>query len=73
MSLETTLARIERKLDALSKVKPSWVKATTILELTGWDAFKLRQARVNKTISFKKEGKSYFYDLNSIHPYLIKK
>lgn len=68
------LSQMERKIDALAKPKPSWVKASTILELTRWNAVQLRAARINDTIKYKElSGRIFLYDLNSLHPYLIKK
>lgn len=73
MSIEATLQRIERKLDRLSNPKPKWVRASIITELTGWNNQKMRSARINDLIVYKKEENSYWYDLNSLHPLLIKK
>lgn len=71
MSNESTLLRIERKLD---KPKPKWVPAFVITDLTGWNSSKMRTARNHDLIEYKSDGKSgYLYNLSSLHPYLIKK
>lgn len=67
---------ILRRLDQLATAAkaPKWVRSTVITELTGWDNQKMRRARENSTITFKKDnGGLYWYDLNSLHPYLLKK
>lgn len=63
---------------ALNKIqnanRPYWVKATWIMEVTGWDKEKMRQAREQKVVITKGDRCSgILYDLNSIHPLLIKK
>jgi hypothetical protein len=73
MSVEARLQRMERKLDALNNPKPKWVRSRVITELTGWTPRRLQTARDNSEISFKCEGDKYLYDLNTLHPYFIKR
>lgn len=53
--------------------KPKWVRASVIMELTGWDKHKMQQVREAGEIVFKVEDSKYLYDLNSLHPFLLKK
>lgn len=77
MSIETQILEIKSQtrqiINLLNKPKPYWVKASTITELTSWDANKMRRAREQKLIEWKKTKEGFFYNLNSVHPYLIKK
>lgn len=68
------LRRIETLLNLMRKPKPSWVPAATIIELTGWSSSQMATARKNDTLTYKitKTG-GYLYDLNSVHPLLVKK
>lgn len=51
-----------------------WVKASWIMEVTGWDKEKMRQAREQNVVITKGDkATGILYDLNSIHPLLIKK
>jgi hypothetical protein len=69
--LEKRIARLERQLKAK---KSEWVKSPIITKLTGWDANKMRLARNNGYINWKKDSNGFWYDLNSIHEkFLIKK
>ena len=52
--------------------KELWVKAHTIMEVTGWDKEYMRRAREYGWITWKKEN-GFFYDYNSIPQQLIKK
>lgn len=72
ISVETRLARLERELKALKGPQQKWVKSSVIIELTGWNKEKMRSARDNGLITWKTDDKGYWYDLNSLHPYLIK-
>lgn len=76
MRLQMTLTghykAIIRRLDQYCKPKPHWVKATVITELTGWNSGKMLQARGNGSLVFKKEGNTYWYDLNQLNPLFIK-
>lgn len=71
-SLEAQLQRIERKLDQLNNPKPKWVKSTVIIELTGWNKDRMASARNNNELTWKKDSTGFWYDLNSLHPYLVK-
>jgi hypothetical protein len=73
------LKRIDEKLTTLlnreqGKTK-TWVKVSIVQELTGWDNERLKKARANGLINFRKDkAKRIFeYDINSIHPLFIKK
>jgi hypothetical protein len=73
MSLEATLARIEKKLDAILKTKECWVSAHKVTELTGWNNQSMRRARVNGTIKYKQDAQGrYRYDITSLAPALLK-
>lgn len=68
------LDRIERKLSMLmqEKKKETWVKAPVITGMTGWDGNKMRRARENGYIKFKKDNGCFFYDVESLHSVHIK-
>lgn len=78
------LDKIEKKLrqlvEAQPRVRKTWVPASVITELTGWDKEKMRWARVNGLIEFKNQKadreskqKNYRYHLESLNPIFIKK
>jgi hypothetical protein len=70
-NLKNRVARLER---LLTSTKTNWVKSPIITGLTGWDANKMRLARNNGYINWKKDSNGFWYDLNSIHEkFLIKK
>lgn len=53
--------------------KPYWVKAEIIQQVTGWDREGMRKARRNDYVKWKhNKGEGFWYDLNSVHPLLIK-
>lgn len=55
-----------------SSSKPYWVKASWIMDVTGWDKEKMRRAREQKVVISKGDKASgILYDLNSIHPQLF--
>jgi len=54
-------------------IKPRWLPASWIMEATGWDKEKMRRARAQGVVDFKKVDGSYLYNLYSIHPALLKK
>lgn len=59
---------------AQSSKNPYWVKASWIMDVTGWDKEKMRRAREQKIVLTKGDKcNGILYDLNSIHPLLIKK
>jgi hypothetical protein len=75
--LNTRLQRIEKSLRALllslkQDPKAIWVKVAFIQEVTGWNAERLRQARQQGIIKFKKISEGMFYDVNSLHPFFKK-
>ncbi len=54
--------------------KAYWVKAVWIMEVTGWNKEQMRRAREQNMITWRHTDIDGFqYDLNSIHPLLIKK
>lgn len=68
---------INKKLNALAaqqRDQPAhWVGPSWVTDLTGWDAEKLRQARENKLIEFKRsQGGGYLYKLESIPEIFLK-
>lgn len=73
----TRLDKAEKEIAALKKEKSrqrhSWTKVGTITKITGWDKERLRRARNNNEIRFKKVGSEIFYDLNSLNQLLVKK
>lgn len=73
-SVETRIAYLEREINKLktrNAAKPKWVRVSVITELTGWNKEKMRQARDNNLIEWKTDD-GFWYDLNSLHPLLIK-
>lgn len=73
--LKEYLDRINKKLNALAAVqgKSTWVNYQWIIDLTGWDKEKLRQAREQRIVEFKDNGKGgYLYKLESIPELFIK-
>lgn len=51
----------------------AWAKPGFVTDLTGWTGEKLRQAREQKLIKWKKESDGFWYDLNSIPERLLLK
>ena len=76
MNIETQIREMKRKVDAIYqnqvKSKPHMVRASVILEVTGWTSRRLRQARDAGEIAYREENGTYRYDLNSLHPYMLK-
>lgn len=73
--LETRLDRIDKKLNALAaeQRQSTWAGPSWVTELTGWDKEKLRQARDQKIVEFKRsQGGGYLYKLESIPEIFIK-
>lgn len=69
---------INKKLNALAANKRDqpvhWIGPGWVTDLTGWDAEKLRQARDNNLVEFKRsKGGGYLYKLESIPEIFIKK
>lgn len=71
MKLEEQIRR-SRSRHAKPK-KETWVKVEWIQRVTGWTAEVLRQAREQGLVQYKKEGATFLYKLESIHPYFLKK
>ena len=75
--LEARLDRIDKKLNALAAQQRDqpvhWVGPSWVTDLTGWDREKLRQARDNNLVEFKRsKGGGYLYKLESIPEIFIK-
>ena len=73
--LKKELERINKKLNDLAarQRKDTWVSASWITDLTGWDFIKLRQARRDNVIEYKGQGKGIVYKLESLPEVFIKK
>lgn len=76
-ALEKRLVTIERLIRDILKErkvqKETWVKASTVMELTGWDREAMRRARRNNFVKVKKEkGSSIYYSLESIPTVFLK-
>lgn len=69
------LTRINEKLNILvaGQHKSTWVSPLFIMDLTGWDKSKLRQAREQKIVEVKRDGRGWLYKLESIPERFIKK
>jgi hypothetical protein len=66
---------INKKLNALAagQRKETWVPVGWVTDLTGWDCEKMRQARENNIIEFKRgDTGGYLYKLESIPEIFIK-
>lgn len=69
---QTIISQNKKILQLLGeKSKPHWVKASVVIELTGWGAQKMRKAREDGTLIYKNED-GYWYDLNKLNSYFIK-
>lgn len=67
--LKAEFNRLHKKLNEHFKAtkKEHWMGPSWVTDLTGWDAEKLRQARENKLVEFKRsKGGGYLYKLESI-------
>ena len=68
--------RIERKLDLLLREKKTeeqkvtWVKVSTVMDLTGWDKDKVRRMVRDGLVVRKKEN-GFWYMLESINQVFI--
>ena len=67
------LDRVERLLKTLvrEKKKSTWIKAGTVMLITGWNKEKLRQMRVHGVINWKNDN-GFFYKLESIPSIFIR-
>ncbi len=75
MDTEQYIKRLERKLDQALKNtrKETWVGATVITELTGWDHQKMRRMRDQGVIKFKKlQDHKLIYLLESLPEVFIR-
>jgi hypothetical protein len=73
--LKAEFERLNKKMNALAAEvrKETWVTVGWVTDLTGWDGEKLRQAREQKIIEFKKSSSGgYLYKLESIPEIFIK-
>ncbi len=72
------LERMDRKITMLHKMQKeakveTWVKASVITGLTGWNNEKMRQARLNGHVKYKEQDGKFFYLLESLNHLFIKK
>lgn len=67
------LDRLERLVGMLVKedIKPQWVKASTVISLTGWDRNRMERARKNGDIEFKKQN-GIWYNLKTLPTIFLK-
>jgi hypothetical protein len=74
LDVQRRILRIERNLVTLNR-KSTWLSATWVTDLTGWDGEKMRQARVQNIIEYRrKKTGGYEYKLESIPEiFIIKK
>ena len=73
--LKREFDRLHREIKSLKqeKEKATWVGPVWITSLTGWNNEKLRQARDQKIVEYKRsEGGGYKYKLESIPDQFIK-
>lgn len=66
---------INKKLNALAagQLKATWIPPGWVTDITGWDKEKLRQARDQNIVEFKRSpGGGYLYKLESIPEIFIK-
>jgi hypothetical protein len=69
MTLDERISRLEKI--AFRKTQ-TWVKASVIMEVTGWDKKDMYKARQQNLIKWKKEN-GFYYLLESIPEIFIKK
>lgn len=74
---ENTGRELMREIKRLNNLlgnpaKKKWVKVTTIREMTGWDHERMRRARNNGDVVFKKDKTGFWYDPTSLNPVFIK-
>lgn len=81
MSEATIIERLDRidrdnkRILALltgEKKEKTWVKASAITQLTGWNKEKMRRMRVNGIVKFKHDKTGFWYDPNSIPSIFIR-
>lgn len=73
--LDRRLKAMERRiLQSLApKKEEHWVRVSTIVKLTGWNKERLRRARNEGTVTYKRENGSFLYLLESVPQILILK
>jgi predicted mannosyl-3-phosphoglycerate phosphatase (HAD superfamily) len=68
--------RIDKKLSVLLKDakedKTTWVKASVITRLTGWNYEKMRLARANGYVKYRRTDNKIWYSLESLNPVFYK-
>lgn len=74
---------IKREFDKLNRAikelvadrkRETWITPNWVLDVTGWDRLKLRQAREQGIVEYRKvKGKEYEYKLESIPEIFINK
>jgi hypothetical protein len=66
--------RINKKLNLLleTQMKETWVSVGWITDLTGWDYNRMRQARDQGIVKYKKERGRFLYLLESLPKIIIK-
>jgi phage baseplate assembly protein W len=75
MDTERQLKRIDSKLTSLlvkAQPKITLVKVSIVQKYTGLNAYELRQARENNMITRIKTSTGFWYELETIHPSLLK-
>lgn len=65
------LEKMVRIVSDWKQKKTIWVKVSEVKKLTGWSKERLRRARINQEIEWKKKN-GMWYNINSLHPLLIK-
>jgi hypothetical protein len=75
LTIENRLDRMDAKLNALAGKmnKETWVKVGWVKTVTGWDKEKLRKAREQGIVKFRKSKNGIEYLLESIPAIFIKK
>lgn len=72
MALDKLLEKSKARHNRPVKKEETWVRVNWVMDLTGWNKEKMRQAREQGLVEFKEEGKSLLYKLESIHPLFLK-
>ena len=75
IELKRRFDRIDKKLSLLlqqQKKSETWVKVSSVQELTGWNRDQLRRMRDHGVIVSKKNDKGIWYLLESINPLFLK-
>lgn len=66
--------RLNKKLNTImaAQKKETWIGVGFLTELTGWNGEKLRQARNQGLVKWKREGSRWWYLLESLPEVFIK-